>query len=137
MASRKKSWRPSPSKQSKPKIPPTIKADVERRGNEWVEAVIKPKHIKQPPEDTDFNYLADIYTKWVRNYFYFYATYHCPSPHALSPSFDTGFARLEYVGGELFNLSYMRHTGQWWELYDGLSLEDCLAAIEDEPHFMP
>ena len=137
MASRKKSWRPSPPKQTKPKVPPAVKADVERRANELVETVIKPKHIKPPPADSDFNYLADIYTKWVRHYFYFYATYHCPSPRALAPSFDTGFARLEYIGGESFNLSYMRHTGKWWELYDGLSLEDCLSAIGDEPHFLP
>lgn len=97
--------------------------------------MIKPKHIKPLPADSGFNYLADIYTKWVRHYFYFYATYHCPSPRALAPSFDTGFARLEYIGGESFNLSYMRHTRKWWELYDGLSLEDCLSAIGDEPHF--
>lgn len=137
MANRTRSWRASTPKRARPKVPPAIKAEVECRGNELVEAVIKPKHIKPPPDDTDFNYLVDIYTKWYRNYFYFYAKYHCPSPHAMAPDFETGFARLEYVDRDTFNLSYMRHTGQWWEIYSGLSLEACFAAIEDEPHFMP
>ena len=64
MADRTRNWRASTPKRAKPKVPPAIKAEVERRGNERVEAVIKPKHIKPPPDDTDFNYLVDIYTKW-------------------------------------------------------------------------
>ena len=36
-----------------------------------------------------------------------------------------------------YNLSYMRHTGQWWEIYRDLSLEECLAAVRAEPHFLP
>ncbi|PON19112.1 hypothetical protein C2W62_04355 [Candidatus Entotheonella serta] len=137
MANRKKSWEPSPSRRAKPKVPQSVKAEVERKGHELVEYVLKPKHITPPPDDSDFNYLADMYTKWYRNYFYFYAKYHCPSPHAISPEFETGFARLEYVGDDVFNLSYMRHTGQWWEIYSGLSLAECLATIEEEPHFIP
>lgn len=137
MANRKKGWLASTPKRAKSQVPPDIKAEVERRGNTLVESVIKPKHIKPPPDDTDFNYLVDIYTKWYRHYFYFYAKYACPSPSALSSSFETGFARLEYTGGGTFNLSYMRHTKQWWEIYSDLSLEECLEAIADEPHFLP
>jgi hypothetical protein len=40
-------------------------------------------------------------------------------------------------GDERFNLSYMRHTGQWWEIYTELSLDESLDAIRDEPHFLP
>ncbi len=36
-----------------------------------------------------------------------------------------------------FNLSYMRHTGKWWEIYPDLTLDECMNAIRDEPHFMP
>ncbi|MCZ6872560.1 MAG: hypothetical protein O7G88_03360 [bacterium] len=137
MANRKKSWLPNTPKRPKSQVPPAIKAEVEHRGNTLVESVIKPKHIKSPPDDADFNYLVDIYTKWYRQYFYFYAKYHCPSPSAMAPDFETGFARLEYTGSGTFNLSYMRHTEQWWEIYSGLSLEECFEAIEDEPHFIP
>lgn len=31
---------------------------------------------------------------------------------------------MEYVGDNKFNLSYMRHTEQWWELYEGLLLDE-------------
>ena len=75
MTNRKKSWRSSPLKRSKPQVPSAVKAEVERQGKQLVEAVIKPKHIKPPPDDADFNYLVDIYTKSHRNYFYFYAKY--------------------------------------------------------------
>jgi len=29
----------------------------------------------------------------------------------------------------------MRHTGQWVELYDALSVDECLQAIRDDPWF--
>ena len=79
----------------------------------------------------------DIFTKWYRNYFYFCAKYHNPGPNAISPFFETKFARMEYVAEDQFNLSYMRHTGQWWELFSGLSLNECIETIEDMPHFTP
>ena len=42
------------------------------------------------------------------------------------------FARLEYVCDNNFKLAYMRHTEQWFEIYDGLSLEKCLEVIEND-----
>ncbi|MBI1748045.1 MAG: hypothetical protein HYR55_15870 [Acidobacteria bacterium] len=137
MVKRKKMWLPSPPRRPKSKLPETVKTEVERRANELVASVIKPKHVNHPPVDQRFNYLVDISTKWYRNYFYFYAKYHCPAPNAITPFFETGFARMEYVGDNTFSLSYMRHTEQWWEIYAGLSLDECLRAIAEEPHFIP
>ena len=110
---------------------------MEKKANELVDTFLKPNYIKPPPEDERFNYLVDIYTKWYRNYFYFCSTYNSPGPYAISPSFEDKFARLEYVGPDRYNLFYMRYTGQWWELYQDFSLEDCFNAIEEEPHFQP
>ena len=124
-------------KRSKPKVPDNVKQDVEKKANELVDTFLKPTYVKPPPEDNQFNYVADIYTKWYRNYFYFCSTYNSPGPNAISPSFEDKFARLEYVGPDRYDLSYMRYTGQWWELYQGYSLEDCFNAIKDEPHFQP
>ncbi len=36
-----------------------------------------------------------------------------------------------------FALSFMRHTGEWVELYDGISVDDCMKAIQDDPWFVP
>ena len=52
-------------------------------------------------------------------------------------SFETKFARIEYINNDCFNLSYMRHTEQWWEIYTDLSIDECLKAIREEPHFLP
>ena len=60
-----------------------------------------------------------------------------PGPNALMPFFEAKFARLEYTGMNQFNLAFMRHTGEWVEIYPGLTLGKCLAAIQDESWFHP
>ena len=137
MPKQRKMWVYSPPRPPKPRVPDTVKAEVDAKASELVESTLKPKHVKPPPDDERFNYIVDIYTKWFRSYFYFCATYRSPGPRAITPSFEVRFARLEYVGAKRFSLSFMRHTGQWWELYPDLSLEECLAAIRDEPYFFP
>ncbi len=137
MAKRPKQWIYSPPRPPKPKAPEPVKRDVEIRAHEFIASVLKPKRLTPVPPDADVNDLVDISTKWYRNYFYFCATYCRPGPHAIAPSFETQFARLEYVGTQQFHLSYMRHTGQWWELSRALSVEECFEAIREEPHFFP
>src|SRR4030042_6286947 len=104
----------------KPKVPDCIKVELERKATELINTVLKPEHVKPPLKNAKWNYIVDIYTKSHRNYFYFCAKYACPGANALSPFFDTGFARLQYAGGAgrqtRFHLSYMRHTGRWWEI---------------------
>lgn len=64
--------------------------------------------------------------------------YRCvPGPDALFPFFERKFARLEYVADDHFNMAFMRYTGEWVEVYPGLSLEQCLAAVESDPFFYP
>ena len=127
----KKTWVYSPAKPPKPKVPETEKQLISQKCNELIETELKPKYIKLPPTDNDWNYLVDIFGKWYRNYFYFCSTYNCPSPNAISPSFEDKFARLEYVGKDSFNIAYMRHTGKWWEIFQGLTLEQCLEEMKN------
>ena len=111
---------------------------VEEKANKLIANTLKPEHVQPPPpDDVAFNYIVDIYAKWYRHYFYFCAKYACPHPDAVSPSFEAKFARMEYVGGERFHLSFMRYTGQWVQLYVTQMLDECLAAIRDEPFFQP
>src|SRR4028119_1877960 len=98
----KKLWLSSSPKQSKPTVPDTEKQLIEQKCNELIQTEFKPKYIDSPPTDHDFNYLTDIFGKWYRNYFYFCSTYNCPSPRAISPSFESRSARLEYVGQDCF-----------------------------------
>ncbi len=137
MESKRKTWMPASPRRTKSQVPDSIKLILKEKADEIIENVLKPEHIKPPPTENGFNYLVDIYSKWYRNYFYFCAKYNCPSPNAISPSFETKFARMEYVGNERFNLSYMRHTEKWWEIYKDRPMLECLKSITEEPHFMP
>jgi len=132
----KKQWSYSPKKTSKVQVLDATKYAIMTKAIALVETVLKPNNIKPPPENPQFNYIVDIYTKWYRHYFYFYAKYCCPTPDCIAPFFDVGVARLEYTAPNQFSLSYMRHTDQWFEIYTGLSLEECLGAIESEPLFL-
>lgn len=126
----RKMWVYNPPKPPKPKVPETEKQAILQKCNQLIESEFKPKYITPPPTDNDWNYLVDIFGRWYRNYFYFCSTYNCPSPHAISPTFESKFARLEYVKKDSFNLAYMRHTGKWWEIFQGLTLEECLAEMK-------
>ena len=127
----------SRSKSSRGGVPETVKAEVTTQANKLIETVLKPQHIQPPPDEPRFNYIADIYGKWYQRYFYFCATYNSPGPNAIAPSFEVKFARMEYAGTNSFHLSFLRHTGQWVELYTDLSLDECLEFIRDDPNFFP
>ena len=133
----KKRWVYSPKKQSSSKISDDLKQIVKDKADKLVDTVLIPQHVKPPPEDNHFNYLVNIYTKWYRNYFYFCSTYNSPGPYAISPSFEDKFARLEFMGADRFNLAYMRHTGQWYEIAQSISLDEALEMIRDSGHFHP
>jgi hypothetical protein len=137
MANRRKTWVYVPPKPAKPAVPAALKAEVETKAQALIESVLKPLHVKPPPDDERFNYLVDIGSRWYRSYFYFVSTYCSPGPTALSPSFESKFARLEYTGANRFSLAFMRYTGQWVELASDLSLDQCLDAIRTDPFFFP
>lgn len=132
-----KTWVYAPPKPPKVVVADALKAEVERKAGELIETVLKPKHVKKPPRNAEFNYLIDLSTKWHGAYFYFVSTYACPGPNAISPNFEATFARLEHVGGGRFTLAFMRHTGKWVELLTGQTLDECLQSIQDDPWFSP
>ncbi len=132
-----KRWVYSPPKPAKLAIPSLLKAEVTTRANELVETELKPQHVQPPPDEPRNNYIANLYTKWFRGDLVFYATYIVPSPDATMPSFEARFARLSYTGGQQFNLAFMHYTGEWVAVYEGLSLDEALTTIRDDPFFVP
>ena len=115
----------------------STKRAVEAKARDLIESYLRPNNVKPPPPDAQFNYIVDVTTKWHGKYFYFSAKYHCPGPNAITPSFESKYARLEYRGKERFALSFVRHTGEWIELYPNLTIDECLSPIKDEPFFQP
>jgi hypothetical protein len=131
-----KTWMlPSPSQRTpKATLPEKIKVVMDAKATELVEK-LKPKYVKPPPKKPQFNYIIDVWTKWIGGTLYFGTTYACPGPNAISPSFEVKFARMEHVGGGKFALSYMRHTEKWFKLFPSLAADECLDAIENDCHF--
>lgn len=130
-------WLPARSRPKKATIPATLKAQADDKAQKFVAAVLKPKFVKPPPKKPRFNYVIDVTAKWHGGSLYFISTYACPGPTAISPTFEAKLARMEFVGGSRFNLSFMRHTGKWVVLFSGISLEECLDAIEHDFWFQP
>ena len=132
-----KTWGFAPQKPAKHKVPDDLKAVVISKANELVEQVLKPQHIKPPPDEPRFNYIIDLWAKWHQSYFYFGATYACPGPHAISPTFESKFARLGYAGDNRFSLAYLRHNDKWFVIFPSLTLDQCLEAVRDGGPFTP
>ena len=129
-------WIYSPAKPSKPKVPETIKQDIETRAHTFVEAVLKPKHLAPEPKDKRFNYIVDIYTKWYRNYCYFCAKYCSPSPQAIAPFLRRNspvWKRWQSAVSFILYATYRAMVGTLCRL----SVDKCFEAIKDQPHFLP
>jgi hypothetical protein len=133
MAKRRKAWMPGPASKPKSSLPGTVKDEVETKARELIQTVLKPKHIQPPPEGSQLNAIVDITIKWLGSKCYFVSVYRTPSQE----TFETNFARMEHVGNARFNLSFMRHTGQWVELYAGQTVDECMKAIREDPWFVP
>jgi hypothetical protein len=137
MAKRQWTWVASPKRAPKPMLPDHLKAEVQDMATALVEEFLKPEFIKPPPKNWRWNYIIDVSTKWHRSFFYFIATYRSRGPTAIKPTFEAPFARLEYIGKRRFNLAYMRHTDNWWEVYEDLTPNKCLKIIRENPVFQP
>ena len=96
-----KRWVYSPSKASGPTLDATAKAQVEAKVQELIDKELKPKHVKPPPDDARFNYVTDIVPKWHGSTLFLVSVYACPGPNAISPTFESRFARLRPAGGGL------------------------------------
>ncbi|GHO51989.1 hypothetical protein [Ktedonobacter robiniae] len=57
------------------------------------------------------------------------------TPQAEASHFEVKFARMRYAGSRLFDLAFMRYTGQWIEPYPAMSADECLTAVRDDPFF--
>ena len=135
MARSKKQWIWAKAKPSK--VPDALKRGLSVKANALIEEYIRPEYVKPPPKNPRFNYIEDIFTKWRGRCFYFMAKYASPAPNHISPFFEVGFARLEFIGGDRFDLAYFRHTGKWWPIFSGLTVDEALDFVRSEGLFNP
>jgi hypothetical protein len=120
------------------KVPDHLKRELTARMESFLKSTFRPGINKESAEKHGFNYVVDLHTEWRGRYVYLCARYR--NPRAESPEsefFEVRTTRAGYVGGGRFNLAYMRHTGRWYEVYAGLSLQECMETIEQEELFWP
>ncbi len=54
-----------------------------------------------------------------------------------TPKFESKFARMEYLGDSKFAMYFMRYNGEWAGVYDDLTVDDCMSAVQDDSWFHP
>jgi hypothetical protein len=133
----RESWKIRPSK-NPASVPASIKAEVETKAANLIESALTPRHVRPRPKGHQLNPITDIGAKWYRGYFCFLSIYACPGPNAFSATFESKFARLEYLGHGRFVLYFMRHSGkEWLGIFDDLSVDECMKAILEDEWFVP
>ena len=113
----------------------STKRQVKERCDRFLVSTLRQKIINEQDTTIRNTKVVDLYTKWIGNFFYFKAKFECRDPDAISPFIEEGFARLEYVDEDRFNLSYFRHTGKWWEVHREITLDECLNIISSQQLF--
>ena len=104
----------------------------------FIEDVLIPRFLPEVRPTEAFNYPIGIFGKWHGGKYRFIQRFRSDRPeNKLDPEFDSPFARIEFVSEDRFDLSYFRHTGQWWTVYRGVSLAEALSLLETEGIFHP
>jgi len=133
----KKAWSWLYYNSPKQKVDKFTKEGIKKKCDRFIESVLKPRFISNEQSALDGSNVIDIYSKWWKNFIYFYAKYQDTRPEAIESTYDWKLARIEYLKGDKYNLAYFRHTGKWWVIFYEIPLEECFEAIEDMPHFHP
>jgi hypothetical protein len=119
-----------------PVVPEHEKQIVVAACDRFIREVLQPRFL---PEivPTEWNYPVAIYGKWHGSRFRFVQRFRSDRPGALAIEFDAPFARIELVAPGLFDVSYHRHTGEWWKIFERVSLQEALHLIETETLLQP
>ncbi len=117
-------------------------SDLEKRTitvacEKFIEEVLKPRFLPEI-RPTEFNYCIDIFGKWHGANYRFLQRFRNDRPDRYTErEFTSPFVRLEYVSADRFDISYFRHTGQWWPVDRGVTLDEALEALETTGIYHP
>lgn len=107
------------------------KAAIAATCQRFIDEVLKSRFLPTV-RPTQFNYPVDIRGKWHGNRYRFVQRYRSGYPENLGEEFDAPFARLDWISGDRFDIQWHRHTGAWFRLHRGLSLDEALRTIQDD-----
>jgi len=132
----KKQWIYSPAKPKKPQVPATEKELITEQCQQLINSEFKPRYINPNPAKNQ-RIITDIYGKWYRSFYYLCCIYRFDTATPSNEDIEEKFTRLEHIDENKFNLAYMRHTGQWWEIRTGISLKRALEEIKNNAILHP
>jgi hypothetical protein len=112
------------------------KAIITARCQQFIDTVLKPRFLPVI-RPSNFNYPIDILGKWHGDRYRFVQRYRSDQPERLRDEFDSPFVRLDWIGRDRFDIQWYRHTGAWFCIYRGLSLDQALETIETDPVLHP
>lgn len=112
------------------KLSASEKAAITTQCQAFIDTVLKPRFLPVITP-TPFNYPVDIRGKWHGSKYRFLQRYRSGFAETLGEEFDAPFVRLDWVGRDRFDVQWHRHTGQWFRIHQGLSLEAALNAMEN------
>jgi hypothetical protein len=118
------------------KVPDGEKHAITAACEKFIAEVLRPRCLPEIRR-TQFNYPVGLSGKWHRNNYRFITRYRSGHAENRGEEFDAPFARLEYVGRDRFDLSYFRHTQQWFCLHRGVTLAEALRLIEGDELLQP
>ncbi|MEX2632007.1 MAG: hypothetical protein WD341_18885 [Tistlia sp.] len=116
------------------------KAEIGAVCERFIAERLKPRFLRRI-RPTQFNYPVDILGRWRGRRYSFITRYRSGSPDNLGEEFESAFTRLDHLEGHLaelrFDVFWHRHTGQWYRLYSGVTLDEALLLIEDDELLHP
>jgi len=103
----------------------------------FVKNVLKPRFLTEIRPSTKFNYCVDIFGEWRAGRYRFLQRFRSAAENRIVEEFDAPFARIDYIGPDRFDIFWMRHTGAWWPLHRGVTLDDALKLMIADGHLHP
>ena len=102
-------------KMKNPSVPELTQLRLAKKVQEFIEAKFRRniEHNAAAARKYGFNYVVDIFTEWRGKYFYVVTKYCSPRSETADEFFEVRSPRMEYAANHRFNLSFLRHTGQW------------------------
>jgi hypothetical protein len=117
-------------------VPDDEKGAITRACARFLDDVLRPRWLPEI-RPTPFNYPISLDGKWYGNKYRFITHYRSGHAENFGDEFDAPFARLEYLGRDRFDVSYFRHTEEWFRLYRDVRLAVALQWIATDELLQP
>lgn len=122
----------------RPSVPPTaLKGAVAARCDAWITEVLVPRHLPEIRSQAEYNFCIGLHGAWRGNAYRFLSRWRTGTSRTPVEEWDTPWARLQHFAPGRFDIGWMRHTGAWWTLHRGLTLDEAMAILAEEPVLQP